>query len=222
MTLTELNRPNTPDIAAQAEEVRAYVVAARGGAPFLSAADGRLLVRWLEGGISVARILAAVDEVAEKRRKKRTRGRLTLTACKRIIEGKKNSPAPTKPTDATNQDALDGFADDILNMSVQADLESNRDDLVRRIRASVLAADPEQVAMDAIAAVRSFHEAAWLKASHRHDDLRRQARQELDSLSSVLSDEALQAAVEEVARDIIRRENPLVSAAAVWDRVSGK
>ena len=51
----------------KAEEVRAYLVAIRGGAPFLSAADGRLLVRWLEQGISVARILAAVDETAEKR-----------------------------------------------------------------------------------------------------------------------------------------------------------
>jgi len=76
-------------LAAQAEEVRTYVVSVRGGAPFLSAADGRLLVMWLEDGITVARILAAVDQVAEKRRKKRTRGRLSLSACRRVVEGKK-------------------------------------------------------------------------------------------------------------------------------------
>ena len=48
-----------PDIErsmeANAEEVRAYLVAVRGGAPFLSAADGRLLIHWLEQGFSVAR-----------------------------------------------------------------------------------------------------------------------------------------------------------------------
>ena len=68
MSLTQPAPLDAASLAAMAEEVRAYVVAARGGAPFLSAADGRLLVRWLESGISVARILAAVDEVAEKRR----------------------------------------------------------------------------------------------------------------------------------------------------------
>ena len=81
MSLTQPAPLDATTLAAMAEEVRAYVVATRGGAPFLSAADGRLLVGWLESGISVARILAAVDEVAEKRRKKRSRGRLTLSAC---------------------------------------------------------------------------------------------------------------------------------------------
>jgi len=222
MTLTEPTRPNAPDIASQAEEVRAYVVAARGGAPFLSAADGRLLVRWLEGGISVARILAAVDEVAEKRRKKRTRGRLTLSACKRIIEGKKNSSAPTSAVDSVENDQLEGLIEAIQNMPVDATLETERNHLVRRLRTAMLTDDPERMAMDAIAAVRFFHEAAWAMNTHRHDEVRKQARQELESLSGVLSDDALQAAIEEVARDIIRREHPMVSAAAVWDRVSSK
>ena len=96
MTTTDHTANPAPSLAVQAEEVRAYVVAVRGGAPFLSAADGRLLVGWLEGGVSVARILAAVDEVAEKRRKKRTRGRLSLTACRRSIEGKKGAKTSVK------------------------------------------------------------------------------------------------------------------------------
>ena len=88
MTTSQSNPDFQPTLEEKAEEVRAYLVAVRGGAPFLSAADGRLLVRWLEQGFSVARILAGVDEIAEKRRKKMTRGRLTLTACRRSIEGR--------------------------------------------------------------------------------------------------------------------------------------
>ena len=61
----------------------------------LSAADGRLLVRWLESGSEVWRESSRQwDEVAEKRRKKRTRGRLTLSACKRSIEGKASQARP--------------------------------------------------------------------------------------------------------------------------------
>ena len=48
-------------LADAAEEVRAWLVTARGGAPFLSGADGRLLVSWLEAGVSVADLLRAID-----------------------------------------------------------------------------------------------------------------------------------------------------------------
>ena len=66
MDYSQASQTDELSLADKAEEVRAYVVAVRGGAPFLSAADGRLLVQWLERGISVGRILAAIDEVAEK------------------------------------------------------------------------------------------------------------------------------------------------------------
>ena len=90
----------------KAEEVRAYLVAVRGGAPFLSAADGRLLLEWLEQGFSVARILAGVDDVAEKRRKKMTRGRLTLSACRRTVEGRKHEPK-TQNTESSSVEKID-------------------------------------------------------------------------------------------------------------------
>ena len=214
--------PESPDIATKAEEVRAYVVAARGGAPFLSAADGRLLVRWLETGVSVARILAAVDEVAIKRRKKRARGRLTLSSCRRIIEGKKNAPPPSNSVQPIADGQLERYAQALTDMPTSPELDSEKDRLVERIRRAMRAGDPEQVAMDAIAAVRAFHESAWSLAASRHPEIREQARAELSALSAVLSAEAFEAAIEEVARDIVRRENPLVSATAVWDRLSGK
>ena len=65
--------------ARAAEVVSRYVVMLRGGAPFLSAADGKLLLSWLDRGLSVPIILAGVDKVAERRRKsKRVRRPLSL------------------------------------------------------------------------------------------------------------------------------------------------
>lgn len=206
-------------LADKAEEVRAYVVAMRGGAPFLSGADGRLLVQWLSQGIPVARILAAVDEVAEKRRKKRTRSRLTLTGCKRSIEGTKNKPMPP-PSAAVPSSKVDlrTYAGELAAMDVDAELAGDRDKLIARI--GTLSGDAEWVATEAVAACRAFQHAAWSKAQSDHGSIRAQAEAELSALKNVLKPDALQAYIDEVARDIVMRRTPLVSAKAVWDRVS--
>ena len=215
-----------PDITEKAEEVRAYLVAARGGAPFLSAADGRLLVRWLEGGISVAKILAAVDEVAIKRRKKRARGRLSLSSCRRIIEGKKNSISLDQPVKrggtGNSEHPLEAYAQALSHMPVPEQLTGEREKLAKRIRSAMQSENDEQTGLDAIASIRIFHETVWNFCSENHSNLRAEARLELSALKEVLSTEAFESAVEEVARDIVRRKYPLVSATAVWDRLSGK
>ena len=222
MTTTDHTANPAPSLAVQAEEVRAYVVEVRGGAPFLSAADGRLLVGWLEGGVSVARILAAVDEVAEKRRKKRTRGRLSLTACRRSIEGKKGAKTSSSPAPQAEMNVLAPFADDLEHMEIDPIFVDERTKLVSRIRRLDAVTDPDALATEAVAAVRAFHEATWTLAAPDHARLRTAARQELSALSSVLSAEAFEAAIDEVARDLLRRRVPLVSAAAIWDRLSPK
>ena len=48
-------------LAEEAEEVRAYLVNLRGGAPFLSGADSQLLDGWLTDGVPVAVIMASMD-----------------------------------------------------------------------------------------------------------------------------------------------------------------
>jgi len=217
MSLTQPKPLDPATLAEMAEEVRAYVVAARGGAPFLSAADGRLLVRWLESGISVARILAAVDEVAEKRRKKRSRGRLSLSACKRSIEGKAAHNKAIAPVPTAS---LSAYAAELGSMSVEPSLEDQRQRLVARITEIDESLGPEHLAKEAVAAVRRFQEAAWTHAQGQIDTLRAEATAELSALKSVLSAEAMAAAIDEVCRDIVRRQTPLVSASAVWDRVS--
>ena len=218
MDYSQASQTDELSLADKAEEVRAYVVAVRGGAPFLSAADGRLLVQWLERGISVGRILAAIDEVAEKRRKKRTRRRLTLTACKRSIERPSaptvSAAAPRAATDVT----LRAFAEELAGMEVDPHMTGERDKLVARIGA--LKGSPERVTTDAIAACRAFQEAAWLAAQPTLLEIRSQATAELQALANILKPDQLEACIDEVTRDIVKRRTPLVSAKTVWDRVT--
>ena len=223
MTIAEPPHPPGHSPEEKAEAVRAYLVAVRGGAPFLSAADGRLLVKWIEQGISVARILAAVDEVAEKRRKKMTRGRLTLSACRRSVEGKsKRATKELQPTQSASMPLTDfsPYIAALENMVVPTPLEQSKTTLIESISALSNTVDSEHAATGAVSACRAFQETAWGQAQAEHEALRLQALEELSALQSVLSPEALESAVEEVARDIVRRRFPLVSAREVWDRVS--
>jgi hypothetical protein len=224
VTSAEPPPPQGPPPEEKAEAVRAYLVAVRGGAPFLSAADGRLLVKWIEQGISVARILAAVDEVAEKRRKKMTRGRLTLTACRRSIEGRKTKDAEYIASNqaAPNSVTVDfsAYIDALQCMVVTAPLAGAQSTLIEHMTALSNTADPERAATEAVSACRAFQETAWHTAQAEHQALRSEALQELAALRNVLSPEALEAAIDEVARDLVRRRFPLVSAREVWDRVS--
>lgn len=221
MTTEQRTTHPEPNLEEKAEEVRAYLVAVRGGAPFLSAADGRLLVRWLQQGISVARILASVDEMAEKRRKKMTRGRLTLTACRRSIEGRTASKhAQTDPEETSQRVDFTDFLESLSEMDVPQSLEFARQALVDEIKQVDQDMDPEYAATTAVAACRRFHEHAWYAAEPEHPALRTEALESLSALKNVLNPAALEAAVDEIARDLIRRRYPLVSARSVWDRVS--
>ena len=221
MTTEKRSAKSEPNLEEKAEEVRAYLVAVRGGAPFLSAADGRLLIRWLQQGISVARILASVDEMAEKRRKKMTRGRLTLTACRRSIEGRTASKTSKSETDETiPRIDFTEFIHELVRMEVPATLEVARSTLVREIQQVHQSTDPEYAATTAVAACRRFQERAWSETESEHRVLRAEALESLSALKNVLSPAALDAAVDEIARDLVRRRYPLVSARSVWDRVS--
>jgi len=224
VTTPEPTPKKEPSLEEKAEEVRAYLVAVRGGAPFLSAADGRLLVRWLERGFSVARILAGVDETAEKRRKKMTRGRLTLTACRRGIEGRTATKVAEKTENSVQQTEktidFSGLMHALGSMDVSPSLQGARNHLLGTLEQLNGTCDLEHGTTFAVTACRKFQEAAWNDAQHEHHELRTQALEELSALKNVLNPAALEAAVEEVARDLVRRRFPLVSAREVWDRVS--
>jgi hypothetical protein len=199
-------------IAARAEEVRAYLVALRGGAPFLSGPDGRVLVAWLEAGISTAAITAAIDCVAERRRRKRVKSRLTLWACRGELDRLRATDAPRRGR---------GVAGWI------ADLEAAEFDTVAADARTVLVRSLDELDGDtidaradrAIAAVRRFHEAVWQVLGEGRAAVEEDARRELGALLDDMEETKARAAIEEVARDLVRARYPLVAAKVAWDRL---
>ena len=107
-------------------------------------------------------------------------------------------------------------------MIVPENLNLARTTLIKELSNLHLSTDPEHVATAAVAACRRFHEHAWTAADTEHSALRSQALESLSALKNVLNPNALEAAVDEVARDLVRRRYPLVSARSVWDRVSAE
>ena len=105
-------------------------------------------------------------------------------------------------------------------MALSPQLEGARQRLLERITCLDGSKGPEHMATEAVTAVRSFQEAAWMQAQDEIASLRQEATEELSALKSVLTPQALEAAIDEVCRDIVRRRTPLVSASAVWDRVT--
>ena len=207
-------------LAERAEEVRAYLVNLRGGAPFLSGADSQLLDGWLTDGVPIAVIMASLDKVAVRRRKRRVRSRMSLNACR--SEVRRMMGRPHAAPSATSHPGLLRLAGEISAMTIAPGLERLRRALVGALtRISESDQTPmEERARLAIKACRKFHEAIWEALTDQHREMLTDAATELDALRSVLNENAWQAAIEEVARDRIRARFPLISAQVVWERIS--
>ncbi len=199
-------------LAARAEEVRAYLVALRGGAPFLSGPDGRVLVAWLEAGVSIAAITAAVDRVAERRRQKRRKSRLTLWACRGELDRMRLESAPAAGG------GLAGWIAELEAANLGDEAIDARAELVQSLRA-LESGSIEARAERAIAAIRRFHESVWQALGEAREGLEDEARRELGALLDDMEETKARAAIEEVARDLVRARTPLVAAKVAWDRL---
>ena len=138
----------------------------RGGAPFLSPADGALLVRWLDDGVPVPTILAAVESAAEARRKRRSRRPLTLRHAKRHLE--KVEPIAPSPT---SQTPLRAMADGLLE---QAEHDPRRGELEQLARTlAALGGSGPDIVTAAMACITAFFTEAWeaLPPRQRQDRL---------------------------------------------------
>jgi hypothetical protein len=217
---------NEQELSAHAEEVRAYLVALRGGAPFLSGSDGRLLVKWLDSGVPVPTILSALDIVSERRRKRRTKSRLTLGAAKREVTKAVGSTTPAAAKPPGHQPraldmAREAFMTDLAAMPGAEAFPGPRDALVAAVAAAT-GADATDTATRIIGACRLFHEATWetLPPSEQ-EALRGDARESLSGLASSLDAAILTDLIEEAARNTLRARFPLVSAREAWARLGG-
>lgn len=221
------------DLDLRAETVRDYLVSLRGGAPFLSGEDDRLLLSWLEAGLPVARILAAVDAVADRRRRQKSRRRLTLAACKKAVESGGTGSAGPAPS-AREGPAVGGegevsgpgaplaaLAREIEASALPPALEEAGRALVAELRAVARSpAHPDELGRTATAAIARFHAAAWAAAAAEHAALHAQAEARLAALRTLVTGAEWQDLVEEAARDLLRQRIPAVSARAVWDRLA--
>ncbi len=191
-------------LAEKAEEVRAHLVALRGGAPFLSSVDGKLLVDWLERGVGVPLILRSLEDVAARRRKKRVKTRLRLSSVRTVV----------LKTHARDDFSLPGGG---ALSAVVVRLEQSDHAAERRAaaRMGALSGEGEVLVRAALGVARDALEELWQAADHR--GLRGRAKEELGDLGRTMDERAFEDLVEEVCRDLLRQRHPLLSATALWD-----
>jgi hypothetical protein len=188
-----------------AEQVRDHLVQLRGGAPFLSPVDAKLLLEWLESGIGVATIVRALETVAARRQAQRTKSPFSLSsakgAVKKAVKQRKSRTATAGLSPLVR--ALRG-SEDAHELDVAQSLAS-------------LKGEGEALVEAALEVARRFFE-AQLDAADA-ETLLRTAEAELEDLKGVLSEKQWERAVGEVCRQQIRDAHPLLSAASIWDTV---
>ena len=210
-----------------AERIRSYLVGIRGGAPFLSGADCRLLVHWLDDRVPEPVILSAIDRVSLRRRAKRVRTRLSLNSCKgevnKILNKSTISSEPQKETNADQHS--NGLATLLVKISESLTF---RKQFIAEQRALLLSLQPlatdhrpiQEIANEAISLITDFHQHVWDESFEQHELLTQQAEEELSDLQSLLPPIRWQEAVEEVARDRLRSQFPLLSAQMIWNSLN--
>ena len=212
-------------LEARCEEVRAHLVAARGGAPFLSGADGRLLLRWVEGGVPLPAILSAIDAAVERRRRRPVRGRLSLSACGKELErwtarAAPSDAAPAAPAEPlAAKGALTGYLAEVAALQPGPPFGPTHARLVEELSESADLEAIEEAAAAAMRAIRRFHEGCWEALAEGRAALLTEAEAGFEPLRSALSPTTFAELVESTARDQVRARFPTLSAREVWDRL---
>ncbi len=176
-----------------AEEVRAWLVTARGGAPFLSAGDGQRLADWLEAGVPVRDLLRAIDETSARRRAKRLRQAFSL----RTIE-----PALKRPGAGSLRRSQAIPSPDAVPWP-------DARPLVAELAALVARDGPGDSAyLQVSRRVREFFDRVWAELAPFHSVLRAAALEDLGAIADELDDDTRAALCEEYARERVRSHYP--------------
>lgn len=191
---------------AGAEEIRAWLVLHRGGAPFLSAADGALLADWIEAGVPIPTILRGIEIVAERRRAKKKRPALTLRSCKSVVERLAAKGGEWRvPIDLGERLAPEAGTGEPAVAEALAALAALDGPAADRAQA-------------ACAVLRRFHERVWRELPEaERQALYAEAEAELEPLRDELGAEGMLRAREELARDQVRARYPSLSTTRVWE-----
>jgi hypothetical protein len=194
--------PVTHQIAA--EEIRAHLVQLRGGAPFLSSADARLLVEWLDGGVSVSDVLLALERAAASLRKQRSRVPLSLVRARPHL-GK--STAPARPRVPSARHPFDGVLVEVPHELLAGLVE-------------VPLGAPHDMVRAALALVRRFLDEQWLAlADEARESAISAAKTDLLAIDPYADPAEIEALAESWAREDLRARYPQLSAASLLARV---
>jgi hypothetical protein len=197
-----------------AEEVRAHLVLLRGGAPFLSPADARLLLGWLDRAVPVPEILRALERAADARRRRPTRLPFTLGQARRHLA------RVAGPLVRTSGPSLGPLVDELRRRARDDAHGADLRELAERL-AALSTDDPDRLVRAAVGQIRVFFATLWeaLPVADR-EQRSRAARLELTGLEAVLTESLFENAVEETARADLRAEYAFLTAATVCDLVS--
>jgi len=194
--------------AADAEAARAYLVSTRGGAPFLSGADTRLLHGWLSSGVRLGAIVRAIDAVSRKRIASRVRAPLSLASCRAEVVKQSRRPSAAARRVAQRDEFAAGAppAPEALDPLYAAALAEVR---------ALPPGDAEARAERACNIGRRFYDEAfdlldreaWLAA----------AGEALADNRELYADTEWGAICEAWARDALRRRYPALTATRIWE-----
>jgi hypothetical protein len=199
-----------------AERIRAHLVSLRGGAPFLSPTDTALLVRWLDQGVPVSRILHGVEQAATQRRAQRRRVPLALQHAKTFVG---NATGPVGLAADPTARPLDPLVATCHHLARTSPYAEQLTLLAGQLQ--VLSCDDlEQAAHLAISGIGHTFEEIWraLGTQGRQPYLDR-AEEELADLLDLLGPDRLPAMLEEHARGLLRDDHPGLDATTVLQQV---
>ena len=207
--------PKSHQIAA--EEVRAHLVSMRGGAPFLSPSDAYILDSWLTEGVSIPSILYAIERAAQARRTRRSRIPLTLGQVKRHL---KKSKVETEEIQKNFGYSSQEHPLAKLALKLQDNAKNSVHTVaINELGRALLAikiAHPEEVYRSASTLFREFLERTWDRMPEADKEAEREhARRELEGVASQVGESVLATLVEEVTRDRLRSQFPLLCCSAL-------
>lgn len=192
----------------------------RGGAPFLSGADARLLGDWLDEELPVAGILACIDAVAQRRRDKPARSRLSLSACKAEVKKLRarlaqlragSDPAPSGAVEAPEAPLAAGWSRWLAELEALDLPAPTGPALCRTLREEAHRDRPPlEAAAAALAHVREALAEIWEQSDQ--SALQEQAAAELAPVLAVVPPRRRAELVDQGARDqLLRRWPPLAA-----------